>query len=214
MTLPAALTRRAACLALVGAAAAGLVACKEKTPPAPAVSFNAIDVTGAEYGRNWQMPDADGNMRTIADFAGKAVFIFFGFAQCPDVCPTTMLELAEVKRQLGADADRLQVLFVTVDPERDTPEIMRQYLGSFDESAIALVGSAEQLAAMAREFKVVYQKVPGATEDSYTMNHTSAGYLFDPQGQLRLYVRYGTPVDQLTADVRTLLEESERLGRS
>lgn len=194
------LAGRMAGAALVFCAALGLAACKQ------GASFHAVDITGADYAQNWSMPDADGQVRTLADFGGKAVFVFFGFAQCPDVCPTTMLEMAEVKQQLGADGDRLQIVFVTVDPERDTPEVMRQYLGSFDEDAVALIGSPAQLAEMAREFKVTYEKVPGPTEASYTMNHTAAGFLYDPQGRIRLYVRYGTPVDQVVADVRQLLQ--------
>nr|WP_242612695.1 SCO family protein [Corticibacter populi] len=195
--------RQLLALTLAGAAALGLAACRQE-PAKP--SFHSVDISGASYAKDWHMPDANGQPRSLADFAGKAVYVFFGFAQCPDVCPTTMLEMAEVKQALGADGDRLQIVFVTVDPERDTPEIMRAYIGSFDPDAVALVGSPEQVAAMAKDFKVFYQKVPGPSESTYTIDHSAGGYLYDPQGQLRLYVKYGTPMDQLTADIRTLLQ--------
>ncbi|THU01505.1 SCO family protein [Lampropedia puyangensis] len=183
--------------------AAGLWGCQQDDAPRPA-AFHGIDVTGASYAKDWSMPDANGQIRSLADFAGNAVYVFFGFAQCPDVCPTTMLEMAEVKRQLDSDAGRFQVVFVTVDPERDTPDVMRAYLSSFDEQAVALIGSAEQLAQMAKDFKVIYQKVP-SDRGGYTMNHTAAGFLYDPQGRLRLYMRYGTPVSDVLADVQQLL---------
>ncbi len=150
------------------------------------------------------MPDLEGRERSIEDFSGKVVAIFFGFVHCPDICPTTMAELSHVKESLGSDGDRFQTIFVTVDPERDTPEILRAYLDAFDESAIALRGNSEQLANMAQAFKVFYAKVP-QSEGNYTMDHSSGLYLFDPDGNVRLYSRYGQSVDNLTADVRTLL---------
>lgn len=193
--------RRVWTLLASSALALTLAACGEK------VRFNGLDISDVGYARNWSMPDADGKTRTLADFAGKVVFVFFGFAQCPDVCPTTMLEMAEVKEQLGEDGKRLQIVFVTVDPERDTPEVLREYLANFDPDAVPLIGTPEQLAAMAKEFRVTYRKVP--TEGGYTMDHTAAGYVYDTQGKLRLYVRYGTPVDQVAADVRQLLKQAQ-----
>nr|WP_313790370.1 SCO family protein [Allofranklinella schreckenbergeri] len=193
--------------ALAACVALGLAACGAKEEK---LRFNSLDLTGASYAQSWAMPDASGQMRTLADFAGKVVFIFFGYAQCPDVCPVTMVEMAQVKEQLGQDAKRLQIVFVTVDPERDTPEIMREYLGNFDPDAVPLIGTPEQVAAMAKDFKVTYQKVPGADENSYTINHTAAGYVYDTQGRLRLYVRYGTPVEQVVADVRQLLKSAPK----
>ena len=131
--------------------------------------------------------------------------VFFGYTQCPDVCPTTMVELAQVKKALGKDGERIQGVFVTVDPERDTPELLKAYMGSFDPSFVALRGTPEQTREVAKEFKVFYGKVPGKTEGAYTMDHTAGSYVFDAQGRLRLFVRYGTGAEALTADLKTLL---------
>ncbi|RMX10664.1 SCO family protein [Vandammella animalimorsus] len=198
-----ALRSRLLTAALAGAALLGLAGC---TGSEPAAKFHTLDISGVDYAKGFSMPDAHGQQRSLADFAGKVVFVYFGFAQCPDICPTTMLEMAEVKKLLGEDGDKLQIVFVTVDPERDTPEVMRAYMQSFDPQAVALVGNAEQIAAMARDFKVFYEKKPGSTPDTYTIDHSASGYMYDPQGRLRLYVRYGTPVDQIAADVRQLLQ--------
>jgi protein SCO1/2 len=168
-------------------------------------SFKAVDITGAEYARDFSVNDADGKRRTLADFKGKVVVLFFGFAQCPDVCPTTMTEMAQVKKNLGADGDKLQVVFVTVDPERDTPEVMKAYMGAFDPTFIALIPTPAELSAMAKDFKMYYKKVDGKTPSSYTMEHSAAQYMYDPQGRLRLYVRYGSPVADIAGDVKTLL---------
>jgi protein SCO1/2 len=131
--------------------------------------------------------------------------VFFGYTQCPDVCPTTMAELAQVKKSLGADGERVQGVFISVDPDRDTPELLKAYMGSFDPSFVALRGTADQVAATAKEFKVFYAKVPGKTEGSYTMDHTAGSYVFDPSGKLRLFVRYGGGADALAADIKALL---------
>jgi protein SCO1/2 len=132
--------------------------------------------------------------------------LFFGYAQCPDVCPTTMSEMAQVKQQLGADGDRLQVLFVTVDPARDTPEVMKAYMGAFDPSFVALIPTPDQLTAVAKDFKVYYKKVDGKTPTSYSMDHSAASFVYDPQGRLRLYARYGAGVAPMVADLKTLLK--------
>ena len=188
---------------LAGALAAlGLAGCSESKP-----SFNAIDLTGAEYARDLRLTDMNGRERTLADFKGRVVAVFFGFAQCPDVCPTTLLEMKQVKDKLGADGGKLQVLYVTVDPERDTAEVMREYMQAFDPDFLALIPTPEQLAATAKDFKVYYKKVEGKTPGSYSMDHSAATYLYDPQGRLRLYARYGTPVDAMAADVRALLKQ-------
>jgi protein SCO1/2 len=171
----------------------------------PAVPFKGVDITGADYGRELALPDVDGRVRTLADFKGKAVVVFFGFTHCPDVCPTTMAELADVKRQLGADGERLQAVFVTVDPERDTPEKLKGYMAAFDPSFVALRGTPAQTEALAKSFKAYYKKVPGADADSYTVDHTAGSYVFDPQGRLRLFVRYGQPVADWVSDLRQLL---------
>lgn len=178
-----------------------MASCSDK-----ATTFHTIDVTGKDYAQSFSMPDTSGKMRTLADFKGKIVYVFFGYAQCPDVCPTTMVEMAEVKKQLGKDADKLQLVFVTVDPERDTPEIMQAYITAFDPQGVALVGSLEQLAAMASEYKVFYRKVGGTGQNDYTMDHSAGGYIYDTTGKLRLYAKYGTPVDDLTSDIRKLLQ--------
>ncbi|EGI76829.1 SCO family protein [Hylemonella gracilis] len=173
--------------------------------------FNAIDITGADYAKGFALTDHDGQPRTLADFKGKVVAMFFGYTQCPDVCPTTMTEMVAVKQALSAggraDGDKLQVLFVTVDPERDTPAIMKNYMAAFDPAFLALYASSpEQLAALAKDYKVYYKKVDGKAPGSYTMDHSAGLYLYDTQGRLRLYARYGSSVESLTADIRQLLK--------
>jgi protein SCO1 len=175
--------------------------CSEQKP-----QFKSVDITGADYSQNFALPDQFGKTRTIADFQGKVVVVFFGFAQCPDVCPTTMAELAEVKKMLGKDGDKLQAVFITVDPERDTPEVLKAYMANFDPSFIALRGSLEQTAATAKHFKTYYKKVEGKTPGSYTMDHSAGSYVFDPQGRVRLYTRYGSGVAALADDVKLLLK--------
>jgi len=180
-----------------------LAGCTESKP-----TFNAVDLTGAEYARDFKLTDMNGQVRTLGDFKGKVVVVFFGYAQCPDVCPTTMTEMAQVKQKLGKDGDKLQVVFITVDPERDTPEIMKAYMGAFDPAFVALIPTPEQLAAVAKDFKVYYKKVDGKTPTSYSMDHSAAQYLYDPQGRLRLYARYGAGVDPMVADIKALLASS------
>ena len=183
--------------------AAALTACGPK--PAEKLQFKGTDITGAEYGRALALTDQDGRTRTLADFKGKVIVVFFGYTQCPDVCPTTMAELAQVKKTLGKDGERLQGIFVTVDPERDTPSVLKGYMGSFDPSFVALRGTVEQTKEVAKEFKVFFAKVPGRTPDSYTMDHTAGSYVFDTNGKLRLFIRYGSGTDALAADLKTLI---------
>ncbi|MEO8344897.1 MAG: SCO family protein [Betaproteobacteria bacterium] len=168
--------------------------------------FQASDVTGAAFGRDFQLNDANGKPRTLADFRGKAVVMFFGYTHCPDVCPTTLAELAEVMKQLGPDAERVQVLFVTVDPERDTPQLLAQYVPAFDPRFLGLYGDAAATERTAKEFKIIYQKQPGVTPGSYTMDHSAGTYIFDPQGRLRLYVSYGQKPEVFAHDLRELLK--------
>ena len=182
-----------------------LAGCNRGSGPAAPAGFKATDITGAEFGRKLALPDLDGRMRTLDDFKGKVTVLFFGYTQCPDVCPTTMAELAQVKKQLGAEGEQVQGVFVTIDPERDTPEVLRAYVASFDPGFVALRGNAEQTAAAAKEFKVFYAKVPGKSPGSYTMDHTAASYVFDKQGRLRLFVRYGSGSPALAADLQTLI---------
>lgn len=183
--------------------AAGIFsACSPKGP-----KFQGVDLTGAEYGRDLPLTDQFGKERSIKNFAGKVVVVFFGYTQCPDVCPTSMSELAEVKRSLGADGDKLQGIFVTVDPERDTPEMLKGYMASFDPSFIALRGTPEQLVAVAKDFKIYFKRVDGQTPTSYTMDHSAGSYVYDTKGRLRVYHRYGAGAQSLAADVRALLDE-------
>lgn len=200
---------RRACGAVLLALSASclLVACDQNgsAKPQAAAKFNGVDITGADYAQKLSLTDADGKQRSLADFKGKVVFVFFGFTQCPDVCPTTMAELAEVRRRLGADGSRVQGIFVTVDPERDTAPVLKAYVQAMDASFIGLRGSLTEVADAAREFKVFYQKVPTKDGKSYTMDHTAGAFVFDPQGQVRLFVRYGQGADALTADIKRLL---------
>ncbi|MBB6560115.1 protein SCO1/2 [Acidovorax soli] len=193
-------------IALGTAAFAGstlLTACFDKKEQT--LQFRGVDVTGADYARDLPLTDHNGQARSIKDFAGKVVVVFFGFTQCPDVCPTAMAELAEVKKALGQDGDKLQGLFVTVDPERDTPEVLKAYMANFDPSFLALRGTPEQLAAVAKDFKIYYKKVEGKTPTSYSMDHSAGSYVYDTAGRLRIYNRYGSGAQALTEDVRALL---------
>ena len=187
-----------------------IAGCGDKAagPPAPKASFNSIDITGAEYARKLELPDADGKMRSLAEFKGKVVVVFFGYTQCPDVCPTTMAELSQVKRALGDDGARLQGIFVTVDPQRDTGVVLKAYCDNFNAGFIGLRGSDEQIKQVAREFKVFYAKVPGKAESTYTIDHTAGAYVFDPQGRIRLFSRHGAGPKALEDDIRALLRES------
>lgn len=184
--------------------AGGLLSgCSENKP-----SFAAIDLTGADYARDFALTDHNGQPRSLKDFAGKVVVLFFGYVQCPDVCPTTMAELAEVKKLLGPDGERVQGLFVTLDPERDTPAVLKAYMGHFDPSFLALSSSPDQLPALAQAYKIYYKKVAGKTPTSYTVDHSAGSYVYDPQGKLRLYTRYGTGAAPLAADIRLLLQQT------
>ncbi len=186
--------------ALVAGLAMGLAACGPQAP-----SFKASDVTGADVGRDFSLTDFNGQRRTLADFRGKVVVIFFGYTHCPDVCPTTLAQLSETMQRLGADADRVQVLFVTVDPERDTPAVLAKYVPAFDKRFLGLYGTAGETAATAKAFKVIYEKVPGSAPGDYTMDHSAGTYLYDPEGRLRVFVGYGQGADVFTHDIRELL---------
>jgi protein SCO1 len=180
-----------------------LSACSEQKP-----AFKAVDVTGADYARDFAgLVDHNGQARSVKDFAGKVVVVFFGFVQCPDVCPTTMAELADAKKLLGKDGDKLQAIFITVDPERDTLPILKAYMSNFDASFLALRGDAQPLSDVAKAFKIYYKKVPGKTPSSYTMDHSAGSYVFDTQGRVRLYTRYGSGAKALADDMKLLLQE-------
>jgi len=170
-------------------------------------SFKSTDITGADYGKDFALTDHTGKARTLGDFRGKVVVMFFGFTRCPDVCPVTLAELKAVKEQLGEEGKRLQVVFVTVDPERDTQKLLAEYVPAFDPSFLGLYGDSAAIAKVAKDFRVFYQKSPGKTPESYTVDHTAGSYIFDPQGRLRLFARHGNAAN-LAADIRTLLRVS------
>lgn len=178
-----------------------LAACSPEKP-----KFNAIDITGADYAKGIDLTDHNGQTRSLSDFKGKVVVVFFGYTQCPDVCPTTMQELSDVKRLLGADGDKLQAVFVTVDPERDTTELLKAYVENFDPSFVALRPTPEQLPALAKEFKIYFKRVEGKTPTSYTMDHSAGSYAFDTQGRVRLFNRYGSGAKVLAEDFKWLLK--------
>ena len=193
--------------ALLGSLALPLVACDRLSGSADAPpTFHFTDITGAEFAHSLKLPDADGKMRSLADWKGKVTVVFFGYTQCPDVCPTTLAELSQIKKSLGAEGDELQTVFVTVDPERDTPNVLKAYVGSFGPGFTALRGTPEQTAAAAQEFKVFYAKVPGKTPGSYTMDHSAASFVFDKAGRVRLYVPYGGDPKAFAADLKRLVE--------
>ena len=187
------------------ALALSLVAC-DKVSQKPVV-FNNVDITGAEYARDFKLIDHTGKPRTLADFKGKVVFLFFGYTQCPDVCPTTMVEMAAVMKALGPKAtEQVQVLFVTVDPERDTQELLSQYVPAFHPSFIGLRGDPAATAAAGKEFKIFYAKSAGTTPESYSVDHTYGSYVFDRSGKIRLFVRHGKGPAPILADIKLLLD--------
>ena len=187
--------------ALVSTTTFVLTACKDESKP----KFQGVDVTGAEYAKDIPLQDVNGQRRSLKDFSGKVVAVFFGYTQCPDVCPTTLQEFVEVKQALGADGNKLQAIFVSLDPERDTPQVLKAYLANFDERFVGLHGTPDEIAAVAKDFKIFFKKVPGKTEGTYTLDHSAGTYLYDPQGRLRVYERYGVGSQVLAQDVKALL---------
>ncbi|HEX5127377.1 MAG TPA: SCO family protein [Rhodocyclaceae bacterium] len=168
-------------------------------------NFNSTDITGAAYGKSLRLTDQFGKQRSLADFSGKVVAVFFGYTQCPDVCPTTLAMLANVIKRLGSDGQKLQVVFVTVDPERDTSELLKQYMSAFNPTFVGLRGTPAQTAAVAKEFNVFYEKRGDVAKGNYTIDHTAGTYLFDPKGQVRLFVRNGETPEHLIPDIQLLL---------
>jgi protein SCO1/2 len=203
---------KAMAVALGMAVGALLPACSDRGGAGSASSgsagFTAIDITGASYANKLELPDPDGRVRQLEEFKGKLVLVFFGYTQCPDVCPTTLAELAEVRKALGPDGARVQPVFVSVDPQRDTPEVLKAYALTFGEDVVALRGDDAQTKSVAQEFKVFYSKVPGKTPDTYTIDHTAGTYVFDTQGRIRLFMRHGQTAAAIEADLRRLLENS------
>lgn len=188
--------RRAALLAFVAVAA-----CSGPDHP----QFHGTDITGADYAKDFSLTDHTGKLRHLSDFHGKVVTVFFGYTQCPDVCPTTLATMAEVLRLLGAEASKVQVLFVTVDPERDTPELLSQYVPAFNPHFLGLYGDMATTAAVARDFKVVYKKQGDITGPNYTVDHSAGTYVYDPAGRLRLYIKHGESAAVIADDLRVLL---------
>jgi protein SCO1 len=194
-------------LACVLACALILSACDHKGVPLPKTPFANTDITGLDYGKDFSLVDHNGKPRTIADFRGKLVFVFFGYTHCPDICPTTLSDMAGIMKALGPDADKLQVLFITLDPERDTPEVMAGFVPAFHPGFLGLYGDRPATEKVARDFKIFQQRVSGPDGKSYTIDHTAASYVFDTQGHLRLFVRHGQGGATLLNDLKLLLSE-------
>ena len=194
------MTKRSLWLTLSLVVVLGLSACSQDKP-----AFRGVDITGADYAQGWSLSDQDGQVRTLKDFSGKVVVVFFGFTQCPDVCPTALQEIAEAKQLLGADGGKLQGIFITIDPERDTPELLKAYVANFGSDFVALRPSPEQLPKVTKDFKIYYKKVEGKTPSSYSMDHSAGSFTFDPQGRIRLYNRHASGAAVLAADARILL---------
>lgn len=186
-------------------AALGLALLAACGPDGP--KFRSTDITGADFGKELSLTGHDGKPRTLADFRGKLVVLFFGYAHCPDVCPTTLAEMAAAMKALGADAGRVQVLFVTVDPERDTAEVLAKYVPAFDARFLGLTGDAAAIRRAAKEFKIFYEKRQGSAPGAYTVDHSAQSYVIDAQGRLRLLVRHERIAEDLAQDLRTLLKE-------
>jgi protein SCO1/2 len=185
-------------------AAPALAAC-EKFLPAQKTPFNGVDITGSELGPDFRLTDHNGRQRSLADFRGKVVTLFFGYVHCPDVCPTTLSEMKRALQALGPDASRVQVLFVTVDPKRDTPELLRNYVPAFDPTFLGLYGDAAETAKVTKDFKIYAAERPGRTPESYTVDHSAQTLVFDTRGKLRLLLPYGTPGDKVASDLKILL---------
>jgi len=169
------------------------------------LDFKSTDITGLEYANDFSMPDFNGKLRHLSDFKGKVVVMFFGYTQCPDVCPTTMAELANVMKQLGPSSDQVQVLFVSLDPERDTPKLLSQYVPNFDKRFLGLVGDTAATQKIAKDFKIFYEKVPGKIPGSYTIDHSAGSYVFDKEGHIRLFMRFNQGPDPIVHDLKLLL---------
>ncbi|WP_079435472.1 SCO family protein [Zoogloea sp. LCSB751] len=182
-----------------------LAACSPEGGSGPREGFASTDITGANYASGFHLTDHRGQARTLADYKGKVVTLFFGYTQCPDVCPTNLLNMAQVMRELGPDADRVQVLFITVDPERDTQELLAQYVPAFDSRFVGLYGDLATTQAVARDFKVFYQMQGDVQGGRYTVDHSTGTYVFDPQGRLRLYIKHGEKPAAIVADLKRLL---------
>ncbi len=202
MSAPATSCSRALLVALLLAAAVWFAGCEQE---GGSTGFESTDITGADFGRQFELVDHTGKLRRLEDFRGKVVVMFFGFTHCPDVCPMTLVEFNAALEQLGETAKNVQVLFVTVDPERDTPEVLGDYVTAFNADFLGLTGTAEQIADVAGEFRIVYRKAEGSRPDNYSVDHSAGTYIFDQQGRLRLYARYGQGSEAIASDIKRLL---------
>ena len=178
------------------------------TACSPKPEFKNIDITGGTaFGKDFSLLDPEGKIRTLSDFKGKVVVMFFGYTQCPDICPTTLTEMQQVMTLMGPQADKVQVLFVTVDPARDSAAILKQYVPAFDPRFLGLRPADEAaLEKVTKDFKIYYKKVPGNSPGSYTMDHTAGSYAFDPEGRLRLYIKHAQGPETLAHDLKELLK--------
>lgn len=192
-------------LATCAIAAFTLAGCQ---PPQQPPSFLATDITGAAFARDFTLTDHNGQVRTLADFKGKVVAVFFGYVHCPDVCPTTLADFSLALQQLGPQAERVQVIFVTVDPQRDTPDLLKQFVPAFNPGFLGMYADADTLKRLASEYKVVYQKTSVKGADDYLIDHSAGTYIYDPQGHLRLLMPYGSSPDAIAQDLKTLLAPS------
>ena len=174
----------------------------------PKPSFKNVDITGSTaFGNNFSLLDTNGNRKTMADYKGKVVVVFFGFTQCPDVCPITLTEMDEALKLLGPKADKVQVIFITVDPERDTASVLAQYVPAFNPRFVGLRPADEAgLEKLAKDFRIYYKKVPGSKPGSYTMDHSAGSYVFDQNGQLRLYIKHAQGPEVLAHDLKNILQ--------
>ena len=190
------------CILTLSVMLISLVACSPKP------NFRNVDITGSTaFGKSFSLLDPEGKTKTLADFRGKVIVMFFGYTQCPDICPTTLTEMQQVMTLLGPQADKIQVLFVTVDPERDTTEILKQYVPAFDSRFLGLrPADKAALEKVTKDFKIYYKKVPGSSPNLYTVNHTAGSYVFDPEGYLRLYIKHAQDPETLAQDLKGLLK--------
>lgn len=180
----------------------GITGCDKQNS---ANKFHATDITGVEFGKDFQLTDHTGKVRTLADFKGRAVAMFFGYTHCPDVCPTTLSDMAQALTLLGKDAGKVQVLFVSVDPARDTPELLAKYVPAFNPDFLGLYGDEAATAKVAKDFRVFYQKHQGKNSQGYDVDHTAGTYVFDQSGNLRLFMSYGQGAEKIAHDLRALL---------
>ena len=181
-----------------------LSGCNSKVEP----EFLSTNITNASFGKDFKLSDHNGDIRSLADFRGKVIVLFFGYTNCPDICPSIMGKLAGTIKNLGNDSKQVQVLFISVDPEHDTPALLKQYVSTFNPTFLGLSGDLQTTRNIAKEFKITFQKQTGTTQDSYIMEHSTGAYIFDQKGKLRLYVNSGTNIDIISHDISELLRIS------